>query len=300
MSKDGILSGRSAVVAGGSRGIGRAVALALADAGAAVVVNGRAAEPAREVVDAITQRGGRALSFAGSVADFDVAAALVDACIDAFGGVDVLVNCVGIEEPPGSSILDLDAEAWRTLIDAHLTSTFNTCRHAAPHMVERGRGAIVNTSSHSYLGHYGGTGYPAGKGGTNSLTFAMAAELRNRGVHVNAVCPGARTRLSTSPGAIERIERLHERGILSDAIRDASLAPPDPEDIGPLYVYLASDLAVDVSGRVFSASGGYIGLHALGSETLVGFRNVAGDGPWPLDEIDAKLRAALRAEAGGG
>ena len=225
-------------------------------------------------------RAPRAVSYVGSIADFEVARELVDCCHDScFGGIDILVNCAGVAEPEGSSILDLSAEGWRELIDIHLTGTFNTCRHAAPRMVERGAGAIVNTSSHGYLGHYGGTGYPAGKGGVNSLTFAIAAELREHGIRVNAVCPGARTRLSTGASYEARVQQLHSRGILDDALRDASLAVPEPEHVGPIYAFLASDLARDITGRLFSATGGYVGLmDPGGSETLLSWRD-ASDGP---------------------
>ncbi len=293
MTDGRLLEGRSAVVAGGSRGIGRAVALALAGQGAAVLVNGRSPEPAQEVADTITAAGGRALARPGSVGDFDFSRDLVASCVEAFGAIDVLVNCAGLAEPEGASILDLSAEAWREVVDAHLSGTFNTCRHAAAHMVRQGRGSIVNTSSHSYLGHYGGSAYPAAKGGTNSLTFAIAAELREHGVRANAVCPGARTRLSTGPAYERKIHDLHARGILDDAVRDASLAPPEPEHVGPLYVFLASDLAKDVTGRLFSASGGYVGVHAKGGESLLAFRDVDRDGAWPVQELADKVLAGL-------
>jgi NAD(P)-dependent dehydrogenase (short-subunit alcohol dehydrogenase family) len=291
----GRLAGKHAVVAGGSRGIGRAVALALAKEGAAIVVNGRHREPADEVVERIEEAGGRAIGCIGSVADFEFAHELVESCVDAFGSIDVLINCAGTAEPTGSSILDLSAHAWRELIDSHLTSTFNCCRHAAPRMVEQGSGAIVNTSSHSYLGHYGGTGYPAGKGGVNSLTYAIAAELREHGVRVNAVCPGGKTRLSTGPDYEDRIEDLHARGILDDAAKTASLSPPDPEHVGPLYTFLSSDAAKEITGRLFSAVGGYVGLHAQHTETLLAYRNPSQDA-WPLNELEQQLQATLNSD----
>jgi 3-oxoacyl-[acyl-carrier protein] reductase len=204
----------------------------------------------------------------------------------------VLVNCAGVAEPPGSSILDVSAEAWRELIDVHLTGTFNTCRHAAARMVARGGGAIVNTSSHAYQGHYGGTGYAAGKGGTNSLTLAIAAELRDRGVRANAVCPGARTRLNEGPEYERRIEDLHARRVLDGATRAASLSPPAPEHVGPLYLFLASPLSEGITGRIFSAAGGYVGLHEAASEGLLAYRN-ASEGPWPVAELAGKIRAGL-------
>ena len=286
-----LLEGKAAVVTGGSRGIGRAVATALAAHGAAVVVNGREDDVVQEVAGAIAADGGRALGCSGSVADFGVAGEVVGACVREFGGIDVLVNCAGVVEPPGTSILDLDFEDWEHLIGVHLTSVFNTCRHASPHMARRGSGSIINTSSHAYTGAYGGTGYPAGKGGTNSLTFAIAAELREHGVRVNAICPGAKTRISSGPEYERHIQRLHARGVLDDATRDASLAPAPPELVAPLYVALASDLTRDVTGCLFSAAGGYVGRHASPSERLIDYRSEA-DGPAPVDELAEKIRDA--------
>jgi len=244
------LAGKAAAITGSSRGIGRAVARTLAAEGAAVVVNGRDAGAVEEVVSELRAQGARAVACAGSVADDAVACRLIECCCDSFGAVDVLINCAGIAEPEGSSILTITPEAWQEQIGSHLTSTFNTCRHAARRMVERRSGAIVNTSSSAWLGIYGGTGYPAGKGGVNSLTCAIAAELGDRGVRANAVCPGARTRLSTGPAYEAKIHDLHARGILSDALRDASLAVSGPEHVGPVYAFLASELSHALTRRI--------------------------------------------------
>jgi NAD(P)-dependent dehydrogenase (short-subunit alcohol dehydrogenase family) len=255
-----------------------------------VVVNGREAAPAQEAANAIAELGGEAVACAGSVADFDFAEQLVETCAERFGSIDVLVNCAGISEPPGASILDMSARDWRESIDAHLTSTFNCCRHAGPRMVAQQRGAIVNTSSHAFLGDYGGTAYPAAKGGTNSLTFALAAELREHGVRVNAICPGASTRLSTGAAFEQHIRELHARGLLDDVTRDAALAPPAPEHVGPLYAFLASDLAEGISGRVFSAVGGYVGVFAPSEEKLLAFRDHRSAGPWPIEDLANAVR----------
>lgn len=290
MKRGLLLEGKAAAVTGSSRGIGRSVALALAVEGARVVVNGRVADAVDEVVEAIRAQGGAAEGCVGSVGDFEVAGRLISICVEQFGAIDVLVNCAGIVEPPGSSILDLTPEAWSELIGTHLTGVFNTCRHAAPLMRGQRRGSIINTSSHAYTGTYGGTGYPAGKGGTNSLTFAIAAELRESGVRVNGICPGAKTRISSGPDYEAQIARLHARGILDDGTRDASLAPAPPEHAAALYVALASDLTAGVTGHLFSAAGGYVGLHAAPSETLVGYRDEK-DGPWPVEELCEKVRS---------
>jgi len=106
---------------------------------------------------------------------------------------------------------------------------------------------------------------------------------------VNAVCPGARTRLSTGPAYETKIHDLHARGVLSDMVRDASLAVPGPEHVGPIYAYLASDLSSPVTGRLFTASGGYVGVQSgVGGETLLAYRDVA-DGPWPVEALARQI-----------
>ena len=126
-------------------------------------------------------------------------------------------------------------------------------------MVAQGGGAIVNTSSFAFLGDYGGTGYPAGKGGVNGLTLAIAAELREHGVRANVVCPGAKTRLSTGPDYEAQIAGLNRRGLLDDVSTQAALDAPPPEYVAPTYAYLASDRAKDVTGKIFIAAGGFVG-----------------------------------------
>jgi NAD(P)-dependent dehydrogenase (short-subunit alcohol dehydrogenase family) len=302
------LDGLAALVTGSSRGIGREVALAFASAGARVVVNGspdresRAASrkraktsslgrsaAAEAVAHEIVARGGVAVACAASVADFAAAGALVDRCVAEFGRIDVLANCAGVPEPDGASIFDFSERDFRAVLDVHLGGTFHCCRHAAPRMAAQRSGAIINTSSHSSLGSYAGVAYPAAKGGVNSLTFALATELREFGVRVNAVCPGAKTRLSTGPAYERKIRDLHARGILTDAVRDVSLDPPEPRYAAPIYVFLASDRSRGVSGRVFSASGGYVGVFAQGAEKLLAYRDHRGAAPFEVDEIAAAV-----------
>ena len=291
-SGDPLLAGRGAIVTGASRGIGRAIAKALAAEGALVVVNGRDVQVVREVVQSIEADGGSAYGVPGSVADFETTAQMVDQSEEILGGIDILVNCAGIAEPAGSSIMDLSEEAWAELIGVHLTGTFNTCRHVVPKMVERGQGVILNTSSHAYTGRYGGTGYAAGKGGVNSLTYALAAELKEHGIRVNAICPGARTRLSEGDEYEQHIDRLHARGLLNDLTRQASLDPPDPKYVGPAAVFLVSDLSKGFSGQLLTARGGYVGLHAAPQESLLAYRDEA-EGPWPVAELAQRVSEGL-------
>lgn len=280
-----LLADRGAVVVGGSRGIGAAVAGLLVQHGAGVVVNGRDAGAARATVEAITACGGRAVSHPGSPSDQPTAEALVDRCVDEFGAIDILVNCAGIAEPAGSSILDINAAQFHELLDAHLGTVFATCRAAAPKMVAQGGGSIVNTSSMAFLGDYGGTGYPAGKGAVNSLTLAIAAELKEHRVRANVVCPGAKTRLSTGPDYEAHIGDLHRRGLLDEVSMRGSLDVAAPEYVAPTYVYLASDLAAQVTGETFVSSGGFVGRFPRPEAALVAYRDHHDSPPWTVAEL---------------
>lgn len=279
------LAGKVAVLTGSTSGIGRAAAEAFAAAGACVVVNGRRGEAVEETVEAIASTGGVVIGIVGSAAEEDVVEEMRDAAFSAYGVVDVLVNCAGVAEPPGSSILDISLADWRAQLDSHLTSTFLTCRAFVPGMVERGGGVVVNTGSHAFTGRYGGTGYAAAKGGVNSLTFALAAELAEHGIRVNAICPGARTRLSEGPAYERTIARLHERGLIDDLVRDASLAPSGPEHVAALYLFLASDLSAGLTGRVYAGAGGYLGAFDPPRERLLGWRDASSEPPWTPAEI---------------
>jgi NAD(P)-dependent dehydrogenase (short-subunit alcohol dehydrogenase family) len=282
-----LLADRGAVVVGGSRGIGAAVAALLAQHGAGVVVNGRDGEAARSTAEKITAAGGRAIAHPGSPSDQQAAESLVDNCIDEFGGVHILINCAGIAEPPGSSILDVSAAQFAELMDAHLGTVFATCRAAVPKMIAQGRGSIVNSSSFAFLGDYGGTGYPAGKGAVNSLTLAIAAEVKEHRVRANVVCPGARTRLSTGPDYVTHITELNRRGLLDDVSMQGSLDVATPDYAAPTYVFLASDLARHLTGEIFAASGGFVGHFPRPTPDLVAYRDHHDAPPWTVAELSA-------------
>jgi NAD(P)-dependent dehydrogenase (short-subunit alcohol dehydrogenase family) len=283
------LAGLGIVVAGGSRGIGAAISAELARCGAGVVVNGRDADAVEATVSAITDSGGRAIAHAGSAAEESVADNLIALCENEFGAIDALVNCAGTAEPLGSSILDITTEEFRDLIDVHLGTVFATCRAAAPKMVARRRGAIVNTSSFAFLGDYGGTGYPAGKGAVNGLTMAIAAELAEHGVRANVVCPGAKTRLSSGSEYEQQIESLRRRGMLDEVSAEGALDAAPPEYVAPMYAYLVSDLAAKVSGQIFIAAGGFVGRFDRPTPSLLGYRDHHDSPPWSIDEIAAML-----------
>ncbi|GBG38815.1 SDR family NAD(P)-dependent oxidoreductase [Mycobacterium montefiorense] len=291
MTGRGLLAGRAAVVTGGSRGIGRAVVELLCNLGANVVVNGRDDAAVSETVAAVTASGGRATAVAGAADDETVAAALVNTCRDTFGRLDILINCAGIAEPPGSSILDITPDEFNGLISAHVGTVFHTCRVAAPAMVEQGHGTIINTSSVAFLGDYGGTGYPAGKGAVNGLTVAIAAELKAKGIRANVVCPGARTRLSTGAEYEKHIADLHGRGLLDDVTMQASLDSAPPSFVAPLYAYLASDLARDVTGQILVAAGGFVGRFDRPTPSLLGYRDHHDAQPWSIEHLHKMIGA---------
>ena len=283
------LEGRGAVVTGSSHGIGRAVASALAAEGAGVVVNGRDPRAAEEAARAIADGGGRAVAVAGSAVEAEVADRLVETALDAFGRIDVAVTCAGIPEPPRSSILDVSPEAWDELIAVHLTATFRVCRRVAPVLSDQRSGVLLTTSSHAATGAFGGTGYPAGKGGVTALTLAMAAELREFGVRANVVCPGAATRLSSGEQFETHMRTLHRRGLLDDPMLAAALDPGPPEHVAPLYAFLASDRAAGITGEVFVAAGGFVGRYPSVQPELIAWRDHHESPPWTVDEIAARL-----------
>ncbi|WP_157101444.1 SDR family NAD(P)-dependent oxidoreductase [Nocardia shimofusensis] len=283
MSESGSM--RAAVVVGGTRGIGFEVAAKMAQAGAGVVVNGRDDAAVDEAVAKLTAAGHRAVGVAGSAAEDVVAERAVRTCVESFGAVDVLVNCAGTAEPEGSSILNVSTEQWRSLLDAHLTTAFATCRAAAPLMVARGGGSIVNTSSFAYLGDYGGTGYAAGKGAVTSLTLAIAAELKEHGVRANVVCPGARTRLSSGPEYEAKIRELHRRGLLDELSMRGALDAPPAEYAAQLYLFLAGPRAREVTGQIFIAAGNFVGRFDRPTPSILGYRDHTDAPPWDLDEL---------------
>lgn len=289
-----VLEGRGAVVVGGSRGVGRAVAELLARLGAGVVVNGRDPDAVAAAVDAIDD----AVGFSGSPTDDATAEGLIGMCVNHFGRIDMLVNCAGIAEPPGSSILTVTGAQFDALMAGHIGTAFHTCRAAAGHMVAQRSGAIVNTSSFAYLGDYGGTGYPAGKGAVNGFTMAIAAELREHGVRANVVCPGARTRLSTGAQYEQQIRTLHRRGLLDEVSMHAALHPAPPDYVAALYAYLVSDLARDVTGQILIGAGNFVGRFARPRPDLLGYRDHSASPPWSLDELHAMIAGEVSPPGG--
>ncbi|MFM9378304.1 SDR family NAD(P)-dependent oxidoreductase [Gordonia sp. VNK21] len=283
------LPGTVAVVAGGTRGIGLSVVHALAVRGVSVVVNGRDRDAVSAAVDEVLSGGGQAVGVCGSAGAPGVAQELVDAALAEFGSLDVAVNCAGIAEPPGSTVLSLTRAEFDEQIEAHLTSAFELTKAAGSVMSEQGAGSIVLTGSAASLGMFGGSGYPAAKGGVNALALAAAADLREFGVRVNVVMPGAQSRLSSGDDFVAHIESLHRRGILDDGLRDAALAPAPPEYVAALYVYLASAGAADITGQIYSAAGGFIGRYDPVMPVFLAYRDHADSPPYEMGELHELL-----------
>lgn len=245
------LTGKSALVTGGSRGIGRACCLALASAGAKVCVNYRVETPSADlVVDEIEREGGEAFALAGDVSKREDAEMLVEEALHRFGTLDILVNNAGIWR--GSPIEEMSDGEWEEMIAINLRGTFFVTRAAVPVMKRAGYGRIVNVAStaaqrgESFHSHYA-----ASKGAIVSLTKSLAVELAPHGITVNCVAPGWTVTDMTSDA-------------LLGAERDAIVASiplgraARPEEIAGPVLFLVSDLASFVNGEILNVNGGAV------------------------------------------
>jgi NAD(P)-dependent dehydrogenase (short-subunit alcohol dehydrogenase family) len=274
------LAGRVAIVTGAGRGLGRAHALALAAAGARVVVNdvgcdvhGGGGDPtvARGMVEEIRRAGGDAIASDEPVGTVAAGEVLVRTALDAFGRLDVLVNNAGITV--SGPLTELAPDDWDRVLRVHLTGTFACARAAFHAMRAAGRGGrIINTTSGAALDRaYPGTAaYAAAKGGVVALTRVVAAEGAAHGITCNAIAPLARTRMSAA--------------FLGDDVADH-----DPGAIGPLVVYLASEASAAVTGEVFRFRDGRIGVVRPTNGTGVASREPR----WTVDEIVRRIDEIL-------
>jgi NAD(P)-dependent dehydrogenase (short-subunit alcohol dehydrogenase family) len=285
------LSGKVAIVTGAGRGIGREHSLALARAGAKIVVNdlgaslaGEGADegPAHDVVREIEALGGEAIANGENVADFAGARRMVEKAVERFGRLDILVNNAGILRD--RMLVNMDEHEWDAVLDVHLKGHFAPTRHAAAHWRERSkagedvRARVINTSSPSgVFGNVGQANYGAAKAGIVGFTLIAAQELQRYGVTVNALAPNARTRMTeTAFGEI--------------AAPEDDFDPAEPGNNSPIVVALCADEAQDITGQVFFVYGGAVNM-LRGWEAGELFS--AGDSRWDPDALLQELRDRL-------
>ena len=285
----GSLDGRVAIVTGAGRGIGRSTALLLAREGASVVVNdlgaavdgsGGDATPAQEVVNEIASTGGTAIANGADISDHAAAESLIKSAIAEFGRLDVLVNVAGILRD--RMIFNMSEQEWDDVIRVHLKGTFNTTKFASSHWrslrEENAQNRIINFTSVSGLhGAPGQPNYAAAKMGIVGLTWSSANALAKYGVTVNAISPGAATRMTASvPTERRRRARLDEDEW-------------SPDNVAPIVAYLASERSGWITGRIIHSSGYEISLYNNPEPVS----RLIGTGPWDPDALAEQVERSF-------
>ena len=301
------LEGRSAIVTGAGRGIGRTVALLLAEEGASVVVNdlggtvdgtGTSVSPADDVVREIQERHGNAAASYDSVADFDSAGKIIEAALDNFGGLDILVHVAGILRD--RMVFNMTEEEWDGVLRVHLYGAFNMVRNSVPHMIGQGYGRIVLFSSVSGLGASGQANYAAAKEGMVGFTRALSRELAEHSITVNAVYPAAASRMTaTIPESTHQLRQQQRSATGQQTVpgvqQTGSILGPDearaPDNNAPKVVYLCSEAAGGITGQVFGTGGWPMTLYSPRHVT----KSIHKSGRWTLDELDEMMPISLGA-----
>lgn len=258
--RGGALAGKRAIVTGASRGLGRAVAEACAEAGADLVLNARDPETLAAVAARVGELGARCETVTGSVAEYAVCERLVGCCVETFGGVDALFNNAGITRD--RSLAKMTEEEFDEVIAVNLRGAWACGKLAAAAMREGGGGSIVNVvSATAFSGQVGQTNYGAAKGGVAGMTRTWTRELVRYGIRVNAIWPIAETDMTG--GLIETM--LAGDGAPEDA---AALGFGQPAEIAPLVVYLASDASAEVNGQIVTFNGRKLALWSHPAEVV--------------------------------
>lgn len=245
------LTGRVAVVVGGTSGLGRTIALGLAEAGAAVVASGRRQELVDEAAAAIERLGRESLNYSVNVSDRTSIDTLRDAVLERFGRVDVLVNAAGRTKRTRTK--DLPEQEWEDILDTNLTGMLRTCQSFYEPLAANKRGRIINIASlSSFVGLYEVTAYCASKAGVLSLTRSLAVEWARVGINVNAIAPGVfRTELNA--GLLDGTERGREFLMRTPMGRFGK-----PEELTGAAILLASDAASFITGQCIAVDGGFL------------------------------------------
>ena len=285
------LDGKAAVVTGSGRGLGRAYAQALAQAGAAVVVNDVDPEAAEDTAAAIAAQGGQAVAEVAAVGDTAAAEALVARAVAEFGRLDAMITNAGVLRD--KVLWKMTDDDFDLVIRTHLRGTFTCARAAAIRMREQGDGGriIVVGSPAGQYGNFGQTNYAAAKAGTVAYARTWALELARSGITVNAIVPTAWTRMTAGIPMYEPLVARADAGeeFPPDVRRDHAIGMPD--DCAPLVVFLASDAAADVTGQAVGIGGDRLSLYSHPAEVAFELR----DGGWTAEGIADRWEAAFGA-----
>jgi NAD(P)-dependent dehydrogenase (short-subunit alcohol dehydrogenase family) len=286
------LEGKVAIVTGAGRGIGRAIAISLANAGASVVVNDLGVEldgrrqvnsPADETVAEIISLGGHAISHGGSVADRQQVEEMVSLAVTKFGRIDILVHVAGILRD--RMIFNMSEEDWDSVIEVHLKGAFNLFHAVSKRFREQKGGRIISMSSDSAYGAASQPNYAAAKAGILGLSWSTAEALKKYGVTTNAIMPSGATRMiDATPRGQATFEKT---GKWPSELAIGTAA--DPANVAPLITYLASDAAAGINGQVFFSQG-YTYARLI-QPTID--RAIRCDGQWDIETLERLMPATL-------
>jgi 3-oxoacyl-[acyl-carrier protein] reductase len=245
------LEGKNAVVTGGGRGVGRAISIALAQEGANVVVNYAGNQKAAdEVVEIVKGMGRKAVAVKGDVGQEEDAQKIIDACVENFGSIQILVNNAGISKP--GMLHKLSVATWDEVVNVQMRGPWLCIKAASKHFMQQNYGRIINvTSVAGVVGTIGQINYAAAKGGVISLTKSAARELAKYGVTANVISLGiVTTEMTTTISTDEKLREIYTKRILLGRYAE-------PEDVAPAFVFFASDDSRYVTGQLLCVDGGY-------------------------------------------
>ena len=292
----GVLEGKVSIVTGSGRGIGRGIAMLMAQEGAKVVVvdpgaeldgSGGSIAIADSVVNEIRANGGEAAACYESVATMEGGEAIVQTALDSFGKLDVVVTCAGILRD--RMLFNMTEEEWDSVIQVHLKGTFTVVKHASILFRQQRSGRIITFSSESGLiGNSGQANYGAAKSGIAGFTKVVARDMGRYGVTANSIAPRANTRMTSDiPSAASQIRAA--QGVAAIEGED-DLESANPDDVAPFTVFLASDYAAHVNGQTFLVYGGIVSLMSQPRPERSIFN---GEERWSLDRLAPLARNYL-------